>query len=349
MNEVRPKMEARQPAEQKNKNTAQENQAEAEKPKPPQPDFLTSVKDVKEWPVRHLKQPWMRRLYTMRKMIFILLLSLAAIIGIVGFFVFSPVTAKNRRAPMTSNPLERRAVLTTEAMDREIEASGKETLRLVLPKNKETGSSKKRNYATSIAAFIYKEEKERRSSDRPLRAKTAPVGLPSGTKIPALLSNRVFSFNVAAPVLAVISKDFLWQERTVIPKGSRFLGEASVLKSLDRINVSFDLLIFPDGRELRIRAMALSEDGSAGIKGKVEKHRDIKVLKAIGETLLGGATLFVGGGRRTDPFSLENQLQLNLAQNLTNQAAQDLRSVRVDTSVTAEAYTPIQVILLEAI
>ena len=80
----------------------------------------------------------------------------------------------------------------------------------------------------------------------------------------------------------------------------------------------------------------------------MEKHRDVKALKAIGETLLGGASLFVGSGRR-DPYNLEDQLRVNLAQNLTNQASQDLRSVKTEQSITVEAYTPIQVIILEAI
>jgi len=136
----------------------------------------------------------------------------------------------------------------------------------------------------------------------------------------------------------------------VIPKDSVFLGEAAVVKSVDRINVRFDLLIFPDGHEVRVKALALAEDSAAGIPGDVDKHTDRKVLKAIGETLLAGASLFAGGrSTSTDPFSLQDQMRLNLTQNLTNQAAQDLRSTKIEKSITVEAYTPIQVILLDAI
>lgn len=246
-------------------------------------------------------------------------------------------------------PPERRELLTRSTLDRAIEVSRRDTGEIDSRRTSRETSVRKRNYATDIAVYVFKRDKEQRTPS--LRTewsgKEKPLGLPPGTKIPALLSNRVFSFNVASPVLAIVPKDVSWMDEVVIPKDSRFLGEASVLKSLDRINVGFDLLIFPDGRQIRVRAMALSEDGSAGIKGKVAKHRDVKVLKAIGETLLGGASLFVGGARR-DPYSLEDQMRLNLAQNLTNQAAQDLRSVRVDSSITVEVYTPIQVILLEA-
>jgi type IV secretory pathway VirB10-like protein len=120
------------------------------------------------------------------------------------------------------------------------------------------------------------------------------------------------------------------------------------VKSLDRINVRFDLLVLPDGREKRIQAIALSEDGAAGIKGKVDKHTDKKVLKAIGESVLSVGTLFLGG-RSEDPFSLEDQLRLNVAQNLSDEARRDLREVKVEKSVTVEAYQPIYVLLLEAV
>ena len=110
----------------------------------------------------------------------------------------------------------------------------------------------------------------------------------------------------------------------------------------------FHLLVLPDGREIRVQAMALSEDGAAGIKGKVEKHTDMKILKAIGESALSVGTLFLGGGSR-DPFSLEDQLRLNVAQNLSDEAKRNLRDVKIEKSVTAEAYKPVYVLLLDSV
>jgi hypothetical protein len=277
------------------------------------------------------------------------LLTVAVMVSVMlAMFFFAPKGKKETTAAKRTE--EKRALVTTSAMDRAIDVASKETRKPSFERGEPVPAAKKRGYASDIAVYLFKENREERNPSlrREFHNAQGPLGLPSGTKIPALLSNRVFSFNVAAPVLAIIAKDFIWQGEVVIPKDSRILGEASVLKSLDRINVTFDILIFPDGREMRIRGMALSEDGSNGIKGRVEKHRDVKVLKAIGETLLGGASLFVGNTRR-DPFSLEDQIRLNAAQNLTNQATQDLRSIRVNQSITVEAYTAVQVILLEAI
>ena len=158
----------------------------------------------------------------------------------------------------------------------------------------------------------------------------------------------MFSFNVAAPVQAILAKDFIYKDEVVIPKDARFLGEADVVKSLDRINVRFDLLILPDGREVRVRALALSEDGAAGIPGKVDRHTDKKVLKAVGESVLSVGSLFLGG-RSRDPYSLEDQLRLNVSQSLHDEARRNLRETRVEKSITVESYTPVQVILLEAV
>jgi type IV secretory pathway VirB10-like protein len=264
-------------------------------------------------------------------------------------FVSKGCSGDRSKSNRLASSEEKRETVTQSSMERAIQNSRpKEDARVEQLSNPRQLKSKERTFKSDIAVYLYEKKPQDNESKRSAQLKEARLGLPSGTKIRALLEDRVFSFNVSAPVLAIVPKDFKWDGKTIIPKGSKFLGEANVLKSLDRINVSFDLLILPDGSELRVRAMALAEDGASGIRGKVDKHGDTKILKAIGETLLGGASLFVGG-TRSDPYSLNDQLRTNLAQNLTNQAAQDLRDVRVDKSVTVEASTPVQVMILEAI
>ncbi len=310
-------------------------------PKPPEPEFFDDLgtREERRFLVQGLlEKPWLKW-------------TAAVTIPLVLALIFFLPRGTEKKKTFQVIPIEKRELLTRDSVDRAIEKTKKERDETPRALKKESRLTLKRNYATDIAVYVQKDERDKTQSSRDgrtVRDEKKPVGLPAGTEIPALLGNRIFSFNVAAPVTAFVAKDFTWKGKVVIPKDSRFLGEASVLKSLDRINVNFDLLIFPDGEERRIRAMALAEDGSSGILGKVEKHGDVKVLKAIGETLLGGTALFVGA-RSRDPFNLEDELRLNLTQNLTNQAAQDLRSVRVEKSITVEADTPIQVILLEAI
>lgn len=274
-----------------------------------------------------------------------LLFMVVAVLVVLAALFYRP--AKKKITAPVPHAEEKRVVVTTQSMERVIDSSARGQKTRTSQGEGRTRSPEKRKFDSAIAAYVEKPENPRQSTSKD-REEEISLGIPSGTKIPALLSDRVFSFNVAAPVTAVLPKDFILQDKLLIPKDSQFLGEVNVLKSVDRINVRFDLLIFPDGRELRVRAIALSEDGSNGIKGKVNKHTDTKVLKAIGETLLAGASLFVGG-RSQDPYSLDDQLRVSLADNLTNQAAQDLRSVKVDKSITVESGVRIQVMLLEAI
>lgn len=276
---------------------------------------------------------------------------LFVIFGVIGLvLLFSLLLPRSKKEAKYPEPLpvdEGRVLMTSQSMEKAIEKSSHSIKKPQARREDLTRRERKRKYDTDIAVFVAKpkEEKLERIRERP---EPFNLGLPSGTKVPALISDRVFSFNVAAPVQAILAKDFIYKEKVVIPKDSRFLGEADVVKSLDRINVRFDLLILPDGREVRVRALALSEDGAAGIQGKVDRHTDKKVLKAVGESVLSVGSLFLGG-RSRDPYSLEDQLRLNVSQSLHDEARQNLRETRVEKSITVESYTPVQVILLEAV
>ncbi len=307
-------------------------------PPPPEPEFFDEPKGSKKTAglIQDLfEKKWIRLVLVMTGVAVILIL-----------LFYKPAKKETqKRAPRAE---ENRVVVTTQSMERAIDSSVKAKPLKARQNENRQSLPEKRKLNSAIAVFVEKGEKPKPDAFSKTREEEIKLGVSSGTKIPAFLSDRVFSFNVAAPVTAILPKDFILKDKVVIPKNSRFLGEVNVLKSVDRINVRFDLLILPDGRELRIRAIALSEDGSSGVKGKVDKHTDTKVLKAIGETLLAGASLFVGG-RSQDPYNLEDQLRVNLADNLTNQASQDLRSVKVDKSITVESGINIQVMLLEAI
>jgi len=134
----------------------------------------------------------------------------------------------------------------------------------------------------------------------------------------------------------------------LIPKGSLFLGEASAQKSLDRINISFNRMVLPSGEEVRIRAMALSGDGTGGIQGKVNKHRDKAVFKALAETALSGLGLFTGGIRR-EAVSMTDTLRMNASSSLLEMAKKDLDSVKTDSSITVEAFKTFQILFLERV
>ena len=304
---------------------------------PPEPGFSAPLKGLeKRWfKIRNFSENgWV-------------ILGVALVILLIAGFFLSHKNPKQKVKSLEA-PEETRVAMTTTFMERAIGASSrsKKTVESIKPLKVLPGT--KRKLDSVMGVFLFKKEPERESQTKTERSEKVKLGLASGTKIPALLGERVFSFNVNAPVVVVLSKDFTAGDKVLVPKGSKFLGEANVLKSLDRINVRFHLLVLPDGREIRVNALALSEDGAAGIKGKVQKQTDMKMVKAIGESVLSMGALFLGG-RSQDPFSMQDQLELNVAQGLSDEARKNLRSVNVEKSVTAEASKPIFVFLLEAV
>ncbi len=308
-------------------------------PPPPEPEFFDEPKGARKAVgvvFDLLGKNWVR-----------VVLAVIAALTVSVVFLFWP--AKQKPEVSHDSAEGSRIPITAQGMQAAIDSSVKSRPINVRSNERKRGTNETRKYDSEIAVFVEKPESPRKESPGEKRSDgKLKLGISAGTKIPAVLSDRVFSFNVAAPVTAVVAKEFLVDDETTVPKSSRFLGEVNVLKSVNRINIRFDLLIFPDGREFRVRAIALSEDGSSGIKGKVDKHTDTKVLKAIGETLLAGASMFVGA-RSHDPYSLEDQIRSSFAENMTSQAAQDLRSVKVDKSITVESGKNILVMLLEAI
>ncbi len=177
--------------------------------------------------------------------------------------------------------------------------------------------------------------------------KNRDLGISTGVKVKAHLANAIFSFNVSSPVVAVTDEDFKKDDAVILPKGTQFVGDAGIVKSRDRVNINFSTMILPDGRELKARAMALSLDGSGGVKGKVDKQYDKSFLRAVGETLLSGAALVVG--TREQPLTLTDELRLNAARNLTDDARGALNNVKIEESITVESYTPILVLFLESV
>jgi len=114
--------------------------------------------------------------------------------------------------------------------------------------------------------------------------------LPTGFTFPALLPDAVFSYNTIAPVIAVLEDDVRFRGRVVLPKNTRLVGSAGELHTLDRVNISWRLAVVPEGCEIDFAGIALSaDDGSGGVKGKLEKHEDSVAAQIALKSILSGA------------------------------------------------------------
>lgn len=91
--------------------------------------------------------------------------------------------------------------------------------------------------------------------------------LPLGSTIVATLLNKLVSSDHSAPVIGEISNDVLWKNSVVIPQGTRAMGQASFDDSSKRLQIRFQTLVFPEGDQHPISALALLPDGSSGLSG----------------------------------------------------------------------------------
>ena len=126
--------------------------------------------------------------------------------------------------------------------------------------------------------------------------------LPTGFTFTARTDNKIWSFNVAAPAIAVVDRDIEHLDRIVIPAGTRIIGTVSIEKSLDRALIGWHTMVFPTGDEIHFSGIALAPDGSIGIPGKVETHKDATIASAVLKSMIIG-TQAVLNATGTNPIA----------------------------------------------
>lgn len=170
----------------------------------------------------------------------------------------------------------------------------------------------------------------------------AAAFLPTGYIFNALLPDAVYSYNLTAPVVALLEEDVKFRDQLVLPKKTKLVGTASTLHTLDRVNITWSLAVLPDGCELALAAIALSaEDGSAGIKGKLEEHKG-----SIAAHIALRSLLSAGTNAATMLSPVEGAVASGLANETNQQIVEDLSKVKSYESVYVRERTPIRVFVL---
>lgn len=168
--------------------------------------------------------------------------------------------------------------------------------------------------------------------------------LPTGFEFAARLANGVYSYNVESPAIAVVERDIEYLGKTVIPAATRVIGTVSVQQCHDRILIRFHTLVFPEGSEVKFLGMALSLDGSAGIRGRLETHKDSAVANTVLRSVLGGT-------QQALVMSGISPIAAGATQGLADEANSTLEMHRqqVTTSISVEAETGLRVYLPQRI
>lgn len=112
--------------------------------------------------------------------------------------------------------------------------------------------------------------------------------IPSNTVAYVYLERDLMTGNLDAPVTAVTYLDVKSNGKTVLPKGARLIGQCQSVSG-NRIQINFENVIFPDGREYAVRGMALGEDNLVGVAGDINRNIAKKTGNLFASSLLDAA------------------------------------------------------------
>jgi len=104
-------------------------------------------------------------------------------------------------------------------------------------------------------------------------ASTASDIVPRGTLICVFLLTTVDTGNPSATIQFGAAKSLVFNHRFQLGFGTRFLGKLSGKPNRDRVNLTVDTILYPDGRELPISATAVeADDTGSNIRPGVEAY-----------------------------------------------------------------------------
>jgi hypothetical protein len=90
---------------------------------------------------------------------------------------------------------------------------------------------------------------------------------PMGEDIQLALMNNASSKEGSVSVVAGVWYPFYFQGRKLLEIGDKLLGSGSRATASDRMNITFNRIIFKDGRSMSISATGLNTDGTTAVQG----------------------------------------------------------------------------------
>jgi hypothetical protein len=96
--------------------------------------------------------------------------------------------------------------------------------------------------------------------------------LSAGTRIFVKLVDKIIVSTQAMPLVGIVMKDVTHDNELAIPQGAKIQGSVTFDDSLERATINLTSIIFPDGRERQISAVAIGEDEQLGVEGNIKSN-----------------------------------------------------------------------------
>ena len=173
--------------------------------------------------------------------------------------------------------------------------------------------------------------------------------LPIGTQIQAQVLGLAESTDSNSPVTAVILQNALSPvEALVIPKGTKVIGSGHIDAQRERLQVQFHTLVFPEGEQYSVSAIATMPDGSSGLAGAFSSGEFRKNASQFIGTFVSGVAeglkdRTTGGqiGIPFEPGSLKNGVLNGIAGSSANYVKSTSEKLgQVSASISVSSGTP---------
>lgn len=96
--------------------------------------------------------------------------------------------------------------------------------------------------------------------------------LSAGTRIFIRLIDKIIISTQSIPFIGIVTKDVTHDDGVAIPQGSKVLGSVSFDDSIERANINLTSIVFTDGRERQISAVAIGADEQLGVEGNIKSN-----------------------------------------------------------------------------
>lgn len=186
-----------------------------------------------------------------------------------------------------------------------------------------------------------------------------PYSILEGTLVEATLQTAITSA-LPGNIMAVINRDIydsINQNHLLIPRGSRLIGsyDSSIAFDQRKLMMSWDRLIFPDGRSMRLPGIPTHDlMGMSGLGGDVNTHFWSIFGQSAMLSLIGaGASVAIspgGGGSVFAGLSPRQTIAMQVAQDFQRVANMVMqRNMNRQPTIEIEAGTPFTVFVLDDI
>lgn len=174
----------------------------------------------------------------------------------------------------------------------------------------------------------------------------SPYQVMAGTLIPASLVTGINS-DLPGTIIAQVTRgvyDTVTGQHLLIPQGARLIGryQSEVSFGQDRALVTWDRILFPDGRSITLFAPGADAQGYAGLSDRTDHHWDRVSIAAGLATILG-----IGSDLSTDGNSdIERAIRRGTSDTV-NQAGQRIvdRNLGIQPTIRVRPGWPVRVVV----